>query len=569
MKTKFLFITLFLLLISNGILISQQQKRLREVAVTQEINQYFQDYYSGMYEVGDIVDIDSLRGDKKYLYISIQNPYGMLTNSFVFVTEIGENYLGDVEGNMVGIYKEGNIIWLSDPDLPLSKGHIFAIDDINLDGTVEVITEWSAGTITLWIYSWNGTSGRLLNNEPIIGGEFSMDFVDVEGDGILEIINLDYPDGSDVYSWNGSEYGKWTTTPVAPTTLLYPANNFIPYVKCVVTKEGDKFIYSYKVQNDIQSKQRIELFWIVAEVRKGNRIKVSPPHWESSGYSNNLDGWGRPVLNNGYLIWPGETKEGFKFITSGLPFISSLAMQANNMLPDYDSLPQHEALVLMEKDLSENMVWGKTIGPRDLDSNLNFEGFLDTLLHYDNQSLRFNWIANQFTAGKYDSLFNLAKFQLQQNNNNATRATLQTVLQQVDIDSTNNLTSEAYALLRYNTEYLLEKIPETSPNLVVNLKNSLGNQIPASNVMYYEGSWKDAVNNGDGTFTVITTRPTVSIRVFYEGANQTVNNVPAQNNTYTFQTVNAAVQLKNSFGNLIDAGTVQYYAGAWRNFGIT
>lgn len=111
-----------------------------------------------------------------------------------------------------------------------------------------------------------------------------------------------------------------------------------------------------------------------------------------------------------------------------------------------------------------------------------------------------------------------------------------------------------------------------NPNLVVNLKNSLGNQIPASNVMYYEsaaGGWKDAVNNGDGTFTVITTRPTVSIRMFYEYANQTVHNVPAQNNTYTFTTVNAAVELRNSSGNLIDQGTVQYYAGAWRSFGTT
>jgi hypothetical protein len=92
--------------------------------------------------------------------------------------------------------------------------------------------------------------------------------------------------------------------------------------------------------------------------------------------------------------------------------------------------------------------------------------------------------------------------------------------------------------------------------------------------MYYEGSWKDAVNNGDGTFTVITTKPTVSIRVYYEYASQQVDNVPAQNNTHTFQTVNAAVQLKNSFGNLMpapmgDVGTVQYYAGAWRSFGTT
>ncbi|MBE7476733.1 MAG: hypothetical protein HS131_08360 [Ignavibacteriales bacterium] len=141
------------------------------------------------------------------------------------------------------------------------------------------------------------------------------------------------------------------------------------------------------------------------------------------------------------------------------------------------------------------------------------------------------------------------------------------------------VTLEGWQFLYYYAQYILDRLPEpqANPNLLVNLKNSFGVQIPAGNVTYYESAtsgWKDAVNNGDGTFTVITTKSTVSIRMFYEFANQTVHNVPAQNNTYTFTTVNTAVQLKNSSGNLMpapsgDQGTVQYYADAWRTFGTT
>jgi hypothetical protein len=195
----------------------------------------------------------------------------------------------------------------------------------------------------------------------------------------------------------------------------------------------------------------------------------------------------------------------------------------------------------------------------------------------------YNWLGDITFSNELKNILTTAKTNLQNGDSLACRVQVrafQDLVDNVYKDSLNTdprfVTIEGWKFLYWNAQYILDRLPElqANPNLVINLKNSLGNQIPASNVQYYEGSWKDAVNNGDGTFTVITTRPTVSIRVYYEYASKQADNVPAQNNTYTFQTVNATVQLKNSSGNLMpapmgDVGTVQYYAGAWRSFGTT
>jgi len=203
---------------------------------------------------------------------------------------------------------------------------------------------------------------------------------------------------------------------------------------------------------------------------------------------------------------------------------------------------------------------------------------IDTIVSFIDKLLAYTWLGDLAFSNEQKNILTTAKTNLQNGDSLACRVQVkafQDLVDNVYKDSLNSdprfVTIEGWKFLYWNAQYILDRLPEppANPHLVVNLKNSLGNQIPASNVQYYEGSWKDAVNNGDGTFTVITTKPKVSIRVYYEYASQQVDNVNAHKNTYTFTTVNVAVQLKNSLGNLIDTGTVQYYAGAWRSFGTT
>ncbi len=219
----------------------------------------------------------------------------------------------------------------------------------------------------------------------------------------------------------------------------------------------------------------------------------------------------------------------------------------------------------------------KSFQPPPPDTQSTYE-LLNNLQNYIDSMSTYVWLGDLTFSNGLKNKLTTAKINIQNSDSLACRSEIKSFQDTVDLvyaDSLNPdprfVTLEGWKFLHWNAQYILDRLPEQqqNPNLLVNLKNSEGTQIHASNVKYYDTSWKDALDNGDGTFTVITTKPNVSVRVFYEGANQTVNNVPAQNNTYIFHTINTKVELENSSGQLIDEGTVKYYAGAWRDFGTT
>ena len=149
-----------------------------------------------------------------------------------------------------------------------------------------------------------------------------------------------------------------------------------------------------------------------------------------------------------------------------------------------------EYYALTKVDITNNSFSGFTICPNSELKDIKLDEFIDSLININNRSYELNWIKDQPTYEKYADLLNQVKTGLQTNDIIKTQNALQNILEEVDIDSSSNLTSEAYALLKYNMEYLIENLPEPSPYLVVKLINSQNSLLTGGTLKYYEGGWK-------------------------------------------------------------------------------
>jgi hypothetical protein len=207
------------------------------------------------------------------------------------------------------------------------------------------------------------------------------------------------------------------------------------------------------------------------------------------------------------------------------------------------------------------------------DSTSNIETMIDTLNSYTSNSLNYNWLRdNGYKNQLLENLQAARNHIIASDSLNCYKQikSFQNSINQVYSDSASSypkyVSKDAYKFLYYYPKYILERLP--SPP-TVKLEDSYGKLLPTGSLQYYEGGWKPAANNGDGTFYLDTKLKTISLRMTYEYGSQTKNNVTVGRDTIVFQTKNVQVKILDSKGAILDTGKVQYYAGAWREFGTT
>ncbi len=238
-----------------------------------------------------------------------------------------------------------------------------------------------------------------------------------------------------------------------------PGNKIIPHVKSWVNKTTEnKYQYYYRIKNDNESIQNLKKFRLQFNNSEQLSTNISTLAWRHLSRKKVFSWWAQRWLE------PSWEVEGFILESPYIPTIglSRFFGTPSDMLRfPGDIYPKSSEMRDKIGSLSANdynSIQKYTLVPSANPELLTTISIVDTLLSHTRKASELFWINDEATKDKYITNFENTKDHLEQSNNSASRALLEIVLQDVETDSSITLTSEAYALIKYNTEYLLEQI---------------------------------------------------------------------------------------------------------------
>mgnify|MGYP001559612904 CR=1 FL=1 len=293
--------------------------------------------------------------------------------------------------------------------------------------------------------------------------------------------------------------------------FFVPATKVDPTLNVRVSSSAETARYSYTLSNGHAGRQRLLSFRIkvpdnlILQVLSPNSQWRSRPAGVISGWywgHTLVDSTGAATAYNG--IPPDSVVEGFSLLSMGLPTLTLAYFQGFTGAMNFESEPPaevHEILKPLES-FPANYVSRKTIGPSYAPSPNPFIhlAFLDTIISYTRQSAELGWLGRDRDndcdsderpedgiVRNIEKRLNKAKRELERRDSVLARRELEKLVAKVerlwkrsedneegkhgkdrknwwrrDKDDRVVITSEAYALLKFNTEYLIDRLLDES-----------------------------------------------------------------------------------------------------------
>jgi hypothetical protein len=276
------------------------------------------------------------------------------------------------------------------------------------------------------------------------------------------------------------------------SVFRYPsAANVHIKVSCNVSSSNGGFHYSFDVRSEENSQQKTEAFFV--DVGSTITAIKMPDLWlgSISATRKALMWFSRDSLRD---IMPGGRNDRFGFTSPGLPAIAVFYAVGHVPIPEFPFGQTPDSIV--GNDVFGNSFRGITLTALDPAGPFFPQTFIDTLLSYARESVDLGWLGTSRDDDcdndehpqdgiekNIERRLTLAQRDLQKGDSIKARKDLELLVNKVDriwkrgqmIEKKHEhdrgdwwqhrkdwvvMTSEAYALLKYNTEYLIDRLPE-------------------------------------------------------------------------------------------------------------
>jgi hypothetical protein len=373
----------------------------------------------------------------------------------------------------LGVYRDGRILWAAPPDTfeyCERPTEVMAVRDLDQNDIVDIVFEWRGcyPTNLLWIYSWDGHTGTAMHENDRHGSSTIgvsrgyFDLADVNGDGTIDIIARThrrvFEDDHEmmepqprVFSAKDGKYVEAAVQPDPSERISLPRDAVEGVVRAAVKRIGERLEYRYAVHNLQSSRQSVDEIHLSCSpsdavshtIQEGWDYYPHYPeraflHWSASDSPANV-------------ISVGETDSSFSYRASGLPSIGTSYLRGQNTRP---LKPVSDVI----EDVRSNSTVGVTICAEDPAMPFEPGALLDTLRTYPERSASLGWLDGRGIQRSLEAKLDNARRELDQDNLEAAAGVLRTLASEVEAQRDKALSSEAYALLSFNAEYLIEHL---------------------------------------------------------------------------------------------------------------